>query len=40
MFVGFNVRIECESLVKNCENNEVHDLHAIGSQEDDLRKAT
>ena len=22
MFVGFNVRVECESLVKNCEDSE------------------
>ena len=23
MFVGFNVEVECESLVKNCEDSEV-----------------
>ena len=30
MFVGFNVRVECESLVKNCEDNEVRDWLASG----------
>ena len=25
MFVGFNVKVDCESLVKNCEDSEVHD---------------
>ena len=30
MFVGFNVRIECESLVKNCEDSEVRDLIVTG----------
>ena len=31
MFVGFNVRVECESLVKKCEDSEVRDFLAIGS---------
>ena len=31
MFVGFNVRVECESLVKNCEDNEAHDWLATSS---------
>ena len=26
MFVGFNVKVECESLMKNYEDNEVRDL--------------
>ena len=30
MFVGFNVRVECENFVKNCEDNEVRDLLATG----------
>ena len=30
MFVGFNVRVECESLVKNCENSEVRDWLVSG----------
>ena len=25
MFMGFDVRVECESLVKNCEDSEVRD---------------
>ena len=25
MFVGFNVRVECESFVKNCESQLSHD---------------
>ena len=25
MFVGFNVKVECENLVKNCEDSEVCD---------------
>ena len=29
-FVGFNVRVECESLVKNCEDSEVCYLLARG----------
>ena len=40
MFVGFNVRIECESLVKNCEDNEIRDLLAIDSRVDKLQKVT
>ena len=31
IFVGFNIRIECESLVKTCEDSEVHNLLATGS---------
>ena len=34
MFVGFNVRVKCESLVKNCEDNGVRDLLAIDLQVD------
>ena len=37
MFVGFNVRVECESLVKNCENSEIHNLLMIGLQVDNSR---
>ena len=40
MFVGFNVRIECESLVKNCEDNEIRDLLATDSRVDKLQKVT
>ena len=29
MFVGFNVRVECESFVKNCEDSEVRNLLAM-----------
>ena len=29
-FVGFNVRVECESLVKICEESEVRDWLASG----------
>ena len=36
MFVGFNVRVKCESLVKNCEDSEVRDLLVIDSQVDNL----
>ena len=25
MFVEFNVKVECESLVKNCEDSEIRD---------------
>ena len=39
MFVGFNVRVECESLVKNCENSEVHDWLATSLQVDNPQKA-
>ena len=30
MFVGFNVEVECESLVKNCEDGEVRDWLVSG----------
>ena len=40
MFVGFNVRIECESLVKNCEDNEIRDLLVTDSRVDKLQKVT
>ena len=40
MFVGFNVRVENKSLVKNCEDREVRDLLTIDSQVDNLRKVT
>ena len=40
MFVGFNVRVEYKSLVKNCEDREVRDLLAIDSRVDNLRKVT
>ena len=39
MFVGFNVRVECESLVKNCENSEVRDWLATSLQVDNPQKA-
>ena len=39
MFVRFNVRVECESLVKICEDSEVCDLLAIGTRVDNPRKA-
>ena len=39
MFVGFIVRIECESLVKNCEDSEVRDLIVTSLRLDNLRKA-
>ena len=35
MFVGFNVRVECENLVKNCEESKV-----TGSKVDNSQKAT
>jgi len=40
MFVGFNVKVECESLVKNCEYSEVHDLFATVLWVDNPRKVT
>ena len=40
MFMGFNVSVECESLVKNCEDNEVHDLLAPSLLVDNPRKVT
>ena len=40
MFVGFNVKVECESLLKNCEDSEVHDLLTIDSRVDNLQKVT
>ena len=40
MIVVFNVRVECESLVKNCEDSEVHDWIVTGSRVDNPRKAT
>ena len=40
MFVGFNVKVECESLLKNCEDNEVHDLLTTDSRVDNLQKVT
>ena len=30
MLVRFNLRVECESLVKNCEDSEVRDLLVNG----------
>ena len=39
MFVGFNVRVECESLVKNCENSEVRDWLATSLQVYNPQKA-
>ena len=38
MFMGFNVRVECESFVKNCEDNEVSNLLATGSLVDNLQR--
>ena len=32
MFVGFNIRIKCEKLVKNCENRTTHNLLTTGSR--------
>ena len=40
MFVGFNVRVEYKSLVKNCEDRKVRDLLAIDSRVDTLQKVT
>ena len=40
MFIRFNVRVEYESFVKNCEDGEASDLLAIGMWMDNLRKAT
>ena len=40
MFVGFNVKVECESLVKNCEDSEIRDLLATSLQEDNPQKVT
>ena len=40
MFVEFNVRVECENLVKNCEDSEVRDLLATNSRMDNLCKVT
>ena len=41
MFVRFNVNVECESLVKNCEGrDEVCDLLATDSQVDNSQKVT
>ena len=40
MFVGFNIRVECESLLKNCEDSEVRNLLAIGLRVDNPWKAT
>ena len=34
MFVGFNVRVKCERLVKNCEDNEICDLLVTDLQVD------
>ena len=39
MFVGFNVRVECESLVKNCVDSEVRDLLVTDSQRDNCEKS-
>ena len=38
--MGFNVRVECESLVKNCEDNEVRNLLTIDSWVDNPWKVT
>ena len=40
MFVGFNVRVECESLVKNCEDNEVHDWVVSGQPAEGHMRST
>ena len=40
MFMGFNVKVECESLLKNCEDSEVHDLLTTNSRVDNLQKVT
>ena len=40
MFVGFNLTVECKSLVRLAKNNEVHDLLATDSRVDNLRKVT
>ena len=40
IFVGFNVRVECESLVKNCEDGKVHNLLATDSRIENPRKVT
>ena len=40
MFIRFNVRVEYESFVKNCEDSEISDLLAIGMRVDNPRKAT
>ena len=39
MFVGFNVRVECESLVKNWVDSEVRDLLVTDSQWDNCEKS-
>ena len=38
MFVGFNVSVECESLVKNCEDNEIRDFLSTSLWVDNPRK--
>ena len=40
MFMGFNVKVECESLLKNREDSEVHDLLTTDSRVDNLQKVT
>ena len=39
IFMGFNVRVECESLVKNCVDSEVRDLLVTDSQRDNCEKS-
>ena len=40
MFVRFNVRVKCESLVKNCEEKTTQDLFATDLWVDNPWKAT
>ena len=40
MFVGFNVKVKCESLLMNCEDSEVHDLLTTDSRVNNLQKVT
>ena len=40
MFVGFNVRVECESLVNNCEDNEVRDWVVSGQPAEGHMRST
>ena len=39
IFMGFMVRVECESLVKNCVDSEVRDLLVTDSQRDNCEKS-
>ena len=40
MFVGFNVKVECESLVKNCEDSEVCDWLTSGQPAKGHKRST